>query len=194
MDAIASRARSVSVADVAPRELRVDVTGILDELADTIDVELEFALEPIELGPQRFVPTSEAELNVVLTYTGTGIVASGTVAVDVSTTCARCLTEFEMTVVGDVQGLYVRPGVEAEVPEEQEAEEITGRHIDLMPAISAGFALALPFAPLHSPDCAGMCVTCGQDLSEGACSCEEDLSRSPFAVLKDVVTGEENNS
>lgn len=182
------------MAEHAPRELSVDVTGILDELADTIDVELEFPLEPIDLGPQHFVPTGPAELNVLLTYTGTGIVASGTVAVDVITTCSRCLTEFEMNVVGDVQGLYVRPGVEAEVPEEQEAEQITGRQIDLMPAINAGFALALPFAPLHSPDCAGMCVTCGTDLSDGPCGCVEDLSRSPFSVLKGVVTGEDNNA
>jgi len=181
------------VAEVAPRELRVDVTGILDELADTIDVEMEFALEPIELGPQRFTPTGPAELSVLLTYTGTGIVASGTVAVDVTTTCARCLTEFDMAVVGDIQGLYVRPGVEAEVPEEQEAEQITGRHIDLMPAVNAGFALALPFAPLHAPDCVGMCVTCGKDLAEGPCDCGEDFSRSPFAVLKDVVTSEDND-
>ena len=194
MDAIASRARSVSVAEAALDELRVEVTGILDELADTIDVQLEFPLAPVVLGDQEHKPVGPARLDVVLTYAGSGIVASGTVAVDFNLKCSRCLADFVLPIVADVEGFYVRPGVEAEVPEEQEAQPIVSRHIDLMPAISSAIALAMPFAPLHDPDCAGICVTCGSDLAEGPCGCEKDLSLSPFAALKDFVPAEDDDS
>ncbi len=175
------------MAEAAPTELKVDVATILDELADTIDVELEVPLAPITLGQEAFTPVAPALVDVALTYAGSGIVAHGTVTVDVQAECSRCLTEFVMTAAGDVEAFYVRPGVESEIPEEQEAEPITGRDIDLLPALRAALALSLPFAPLHDPDCQGICFMCGADLSAGPCGCEPDRSSSPFAVLKDIV-------
>ncbi|PKQ38653.1 MAG: hypothetical protein CVT59_00760 [Actinobacteria bacterium HGW-Actinobacteria-1] len=183
-----SRARSGSVAEATPDQLKIDVAAIVDELADTIDVELEFPLAPITLGTEEFVPVAPARVDVTLTYAGTGIVASGTVAADLAATCSRCLQEFVMTATGDVEGFYVRPGTEAEIPEEQEAELIVGRDIDLLPALRAALALALPFAPVHDEECKGICGTCGADLSAGPCDCTPDLSLSPFAVLKDIIT------
>ncbi len=175
------------MAEATPNELKVDVAAIIDELADTIDVELAFPLAPILLGTEEFAPVAPADVDVTLTYAGTGLVASGTVTVDVRATCSRCLKEFVMSATGDVEGFYVRPGVVAEIPEEQEAETITGRDIDLLPALRAALVLALPFAPLHDPDCPGICTNCGVDLSAGSCSCEPDLSLSPFAALKDMI-------
>jgi uncharacterized protein len=55
----------------------------------------------------------------------------------------------------------------------------------------------LPFAPLHSPDCAGICASCGQDLNAGDCRCVPEAASSPFAGLKDLRLdddGDENSA
>ncbi|MCE5191653.1 MAG: DUF177 domain-containing protein [Actinomycetia bacterium] len=175
------------MAEATPHALTIDVATILDERADTIGVELDVPLEPITLGAECFVPVSDAHVDALLTYAGSGIVASGTITADFKAQCSRCLADFVMTATGDIEGFYVRPGTEAEIPEEQEVELITGREIDLLPALRAALVLALPFAPVHDVDCPGICPTCGADLSQGPCACEPDVSSSPFGALKDLV-------
>ena len=177
-----------------PRELKVDVAAIEEELADTIDVELEFPLEPVVLGSETFTPVAPAVVDVLLTYTGTGIVASGTVTAEFDAECSRCLEPFVLKAIGDVEGFYIRHGIEAEIPDKQDAERIVGREIDLLPALRAALVLALPFAPLHTPDCAGICGICGADLANGPCSCEPDRSASPFAALKDIVIEQDDDA
>ncbi len=176
------------MADAIPRELLIDVKEILDELADSIDVDTEFPLEPLVLGTETFVPSRPAHVCVTVTYTGSGqLVAHGRVDVDVTTQCSRCLKDFTMNTGGDVEGFYVRPGHDDEIPEEQDVEYIRDREIDLLPAIRAALILELPFAPLHDDTCPGICPTCGADLTSGPCGCKPDRSHSPFAALKDLV-------
>lgn len=175
------------MAEAAP-QLLVDVKDILDELADSVGIDVEFPLEPLVLGTETFVPVSPAHVDVTVTYTGTGqIVAHGRVDVDVKTQCSRCLKDFTMTADGDVEGFYVGPGHDDEIPEEQEVEYIRDRAIDLLPAIRAALILELPFAPLDDESCPGICPSCGADLTAEPCGCEPTRSDSPFAALKDLV-------
>ena len=37
--------------------------------------------------------------------------------------------------------------------------------------VSEQINLALPMRPLCSPDCKGLCLTCGTDLNRGSCTC-----------------------
>jgi uncharacterized protein len=195
VDATASRARSGSVAEVTPQQLLIDVKDILDELAETIGVDTEFPLEPLVLGTETFVPVRDAHVDVTVTYTGTGqVVAHGHVDVDVTTQCSRCLKDFTFTTSGDVEGFYVRPGHDEEIPEEQEVEYIHDRSIDVLPAVRSALILELPFAPLHDDACAGICATCGADLTDGTCDCEPDRPDSPFAALKDLVSESGNEA
>ncbi|MHB1340259.1 MAG: YceD family protein [Coriobacteriia bacterium] len=173
--------------EVAPRDLRIDVSDILDNLADTQDAGADVVLDPIVVGTETFVPVAPAHVEVTLTYAGTAIVAEGQVTVDLQAVCSRCLREFVMPARGTLEGFYVRPGTQDELPEEQEYEFIDDRSIDLLPAVRAALAIEVPFAPVHDPDCAGICPTCGKDLATGACACEPARPDSPFAGLKDLL-------
>ena len=189
MAAIASRARSASVAEVAPQQLLVDVKEILDELADSVGVDADFPLEPLVLGTETFAPVGPARVDVTVTYTGTGqVIAHGRVEVEVSTACSRCLQDFTFIAGGDVEGFYVLPGHDDEIPEEQEVEYIHDRAVDLLPAVRSALILDLPFAPLHDESCAGICATCGADLTGGSCGCAPVRAESPFSALQDLMT------
>ncbi|MCE5203267.1 MAG: DUF177 domain-containing protein [Actinomycetia bacterium] len=170
----------------APRDLRIDVSEILEDLAGSLDVDVDIALDPIVVGSEMFAPDGLAHVELSLTYAGTAIIAQGAVAVDVRAVCVRCLREFILPISADVEGFYVREGSETELPEDQEYEFIQGESVDLLPAVRAALALDLPFAPLHDPACKGMCPRCGKDLSGGPCDCEPEPTDSPFAKLKEL--------
>jgi uncharacterized protein len=162
------------------------IRGVLDTLSDSIDVSDTMDVPEVRLGDDAFTPTGPAAFSVTLSNVGDGIIAVGEVRATFRTTCVRCLCDFETEVVGEVDGFYVHPADEAALPDEQERELIVDDRIDLEPVVTQSLVVDLPFAPLHSPDCAGICATCGADLNAGGCECLPEPGASPFAALKGV--------
>ena len=62
--------------------------------------------------------------------------------------------------------------------------------IDFEPALKAALIYDLPMVPLHDENCLGLCSQCGKNLNKGNCDCtfeeDEDFSKNPFAVLKNL--------
>ncbi len=59
--------------------------------------------------------------------------------------------------------------------------------IDVTPLLREELILATPFAPLHRPDCKGLCPVCGRDLNDEPHSHDEptDERWAKLGVLKD---------
>jgi uncharacterized protein len=99
-----------------------------------------------------------------------GVLVSGTVSAPTAGECARCLTP----ITGDVEiyltELFAYP--DSATDETTESDEI-GRvgasgepdTVDLEQPIIDAIGMALPFAPLCGPDCAGLCPQCGVPLA-----------------------------
>ena len=175
---------------------RIDVDSILEVLAETIEVRDDLVLPSFEVGSELFKPQGPAHFDMTLTNGGTAIVGMGRVSLPVLATCARCLVEFPTTIAGEVDGFYIRPGQEEGLPEEQEIEYIDAENrVDILPAIMAALVLEAPFAPLHDERCAGICATCGADLNEGPCDCDQEQPGEdhPFSVLKGLVEPDESD-
>lgn len=176
------------------QQVRVDVSSTLEDLGASAAVEGEFSLDHLAVGDEVFHLVEPASYSVELQNTGTGIVASGTVSALTSATCSRCLEPFELEIDAQVEGFYVQPGHEDEIPEEQEIEPVfADGTIDLAPALQAALTLEAPFAPVHDEECAGLCPVCGCNLNEEQCTCHIDLEAAgPFAGLRDLVPGEDD--
>ncbi len=158
------------------------------ELAPILDVigSESLDLEPLCIGDERFTFTRPVTLDVTLTNTSAGVVASGQVHATISTECSRCLEQFEMPLDGEVESFYVGRAHAGEMPEEQQVEPIREGRIDLAPAIMTALVVEAPFAPVHAEDCKGICPTCGANRNVEECGCAEEAKPSPFAVLKDI--------
>ncbi len=165
---------------------RVQLGPLLEDLGATLPVRVEVPMDRIVVGAEEFVPTGPAHVDVLLTNTGAGVVATGTVMLDLTATCSRCLRSFVLSATGAVEGFYVLPERADSLPEDQDYELIEAGSLDLGPALQAAIVVDLPIAPLHDPDCKGICPRCGADLSEGPCGCRPAPSESPFSVLKDL--------
>lgn len=166
---------------------RIDVRDILEQLGGIVSVDETIPVPPIVLGSDEYPPTGPAHLAGSLTNTGAGIVLEGSADLEVTATCSRCLREFPLRITGEVEGFYVHHGHSADLPEEQEFAFIDEGAVDVYEPVTTALALAMPFAPVHAEDCPGICATCGADLADDGCACKPDLSRSPFAALKDLL-------
>jgi uncharacterized metal-binding protein YceD (DUF177 family) len=125
----------------APADWRVELIGV----PEGADVHLRLRLESVMEG----------------------VLVSGDLDVPLVGSCARCLEPIEDTLHLDVQELYAYAGSTTEATsEEDEVRRIEGDYLDLGPLARDTVVLNLPLAPVCSPDCAGLCVDCGQRLDD----------------------------
>ena len=99
----------------------------------------------------------DVAVDLTLESTLDDIVVTGTLTVDWSDECRRCLRPLADALRIDVEERY------AESPELDEFP-ITNGQIDLRPMVREEVLLAIPDAPLCRDDCPGLCPVCGIDL------------------------------
>jgi len=113
---------------------------------------------------------SDLELDLRLESVLEGILVSGSVRGRAVGECVRCLEEVVEDVDVSVQELYYYPerarAAVAEGGDEEEVRELDGDLVDVEPAIRDAVVPALPFRPVCTPDCPGLCPECGVRLAE----------------------------
>lgn len=117
------------------------------------------------------IPTGDdIELDLRLEAVMEGILVSGSVRGRAVGECVRCLTEVVEEVDVQVQELYVYPERAAVAVEdgddEEDVRELVGDLIDVEPMLRDAVVPALPFRPVCSPDCPGLCSVCGAHLAD----------------------------
>jgi uncharacterized protein len=99
-----------------------------------------------------------------------GVLVTGTVSAPTVGECARCLTPVTGAVEIDLTELFAYPdSATDETTDDDEVgrvRQIGGADsVDLEQPIIDAVGLALPFAPLCTSDCAGLCPECGVALA-----------------------------
>lgn len=115
---------------------------------------------------------SELDLDLRLEAVMEGVLVSGSITGEAVGECVRCLEEARENVDVTLAELFVYPEraqAAQESGDEENAEEVReldGDLIDLEPVLRDALVTALPFQPLCSPDCLGLCSECGARLSD----------------------------
>ena len=122
---------------------------------------------PADLGTEVIgVPEgSDLELELRLESVMEGVLVSGTARGRAAGECVRCLDDVELDVTADVQELFTYPG-KAPEGDEDDLRELEGDLIDIEPVLRDAVVPALPFQPVCSPDCPGLCSECGARLAD----------------------------
>ena len=137
--------------------------------------EYQLAEDPIDArgdnGGLREANATAIEADITATHTNPGAYLDGTAEARVEVECSRCLRMFEAPVHAEfAEQYYATFGVEhgEALGEPPRDAKIIGSdfHIDLVPLLREELILATPLAPLHSPDCKGLCPVCGRDLND----------------------------
>jgi uncharacterized protein len=129
----------------APAHLGIDVIGVPEGSPVELDLRLEAVVE--------------------------GVLVTGTARLEAVGECVRCLTEVRVPIEVDVQELFVHtpvsgPGTASDYDDEEGVSVLQGDYVDLEPVLRDDVVLDLPFQPLCSPDCSGLCPTCGARLDD----------------------------
>ena len=132
------------------------------------------------------------EADITATHTNPGAYLEGEADARVEVECSRCLRVFEAPVHAEfAEQYYATFGVEhgeplADAP--RDAKTIgSDFRIDVTPLLREELILATPFAPLHRPDCKGLCPVCGKDLNDDPHVHEEPVDErlAKLAKLKE---------
>jgi len=123
----------------------------------TIDVVLT---EPMGEGAMAVPVNSTVEIDVRLESVHEGILATGEVHATAEGECSRCLEPLKTAVEVDFQELFAYSGTG------EDDFTVQNELIELEPIIRDAVVLDLPFQPVCSQDCLGLCAECGIRLVE----------------------------
>lgn len=141
---------------------------------------------------EGFSITGEAKL----VLTNRSILATGRFNTVITTTCSRCLDEFDHPLDFELSEEFFPTGnILSPTPtpkdEIQEADGFTigeDHVLDLGEALHQNIVLSLPTKPICKPDCAGLCQKCGQNLNDGQCECPKEESDPRWSPLKQLLS------
>lgn len=173
-------------------DLRIHIPSELFAPAESSHFEGTFDLPVMKVGPDLYSFKAPVSWQVDVTNTGDAFLVTGTAEGTATTSCARCLEDVELPLLGEIEGYYLI-GAEAQAPEDMDDDEFDvlpeDNAIDMGQLVQAALLLEVPLVPLCNDECRGLCATCGANLNEGDCGCAPDAPdepENPFAVLKDL--------
>ena len=115
--------------------------------------------------------------------------AKGHIRTVLSLRCVNCLENFEMTVNSKFDIILfpvylVKAEDNALTNEEMEYIFFDGEEIDVEKILMEQVNLFIPFNPMCSPDCKGICSNCGANLNYEKCQCEHSMNEMSLLFSK----------
>lgn len=152
----------------------VDVSRLSRQPGSMLEVSREISAPgDLVVALARVLEGSPIDIDITLESVVEGIWVSGTADVEVSAECSRCLDPVSWSESVALEQMYRYPPTDARgaiietSDEDDETPEVVDDTIDLEEPLRDAVVLALPLAPLCSPDCAGICPECGERLDDG---------------------------
>ena len=129
-------------------------------------------------------PGAGVDLDLRLESVSEGVLVTGTVHAPTRGECARCLTPISGEIEIELTELFAYPDSATEsTTEADEVGLVVDDTVDLEQPIVDAVGLALPFAPVCSEDCPGLCPECGVALASAGPEHRHDLIDPRWAKL-----------
>jgi len=164
----------------------VPVHEIMKRPGQMRELELDIELaEPMGTAVVAVPKGENVEIDLRLESVHEGILATGDVFCEAHTECSRCLDEMKLEVEVDFQELF------AYSVQSDDEFTVDGEHIDLMQVVTDSVVLSLPFQPVCSKNCLGLCVECGFRLAQDPDHRHESVVDPRFSALEGFLSKEE---
>jgi uncharacterized protein len=131
---------------------------------------------------------ADLDLDLRLESVSEGVLVSGSVSGPTRGECARCLEPITGEVEVALTELFAYPDSATEsTTEDDEVGRVIDQTVNLEQPIIDAVGLALPFVPLCSPDCPGLCPQCGIALSTAGPGHHHDQIDPRWAKLAEML-------
>lgn len=153
-----------------------------DDLSDTVEYDLDLSgmelsgvkpfCAPVKVRAQLKSFAGSVDLEAHLMYT-------------VAMPCDRC---FEMTTRESIRSFSHTLVRELSSEEDDDAYiVVSNERLDLDELLTEDILLDMPSKFLCSPECKGLCPSCGKNLNEGECGCDQRRVDPRLEILKDLL-------
>jgi uncharacterized protein len=172
--------------------LKIRVSDITDKAKAVAAIE-EIELYPTlkqaqDAGECRFLAPVTVSLSIVREFDH--IRVHGNVATQVLLSCSRCLCDFTSDLDSTFTVFYTKSVISQYEDEIELGEEdlvsasYSGDEIDFSDEVAEQILLELPYKPLCSETCKGLCTSCGADLNSSECRCSNNTVSMAFSSLQ----------
>ena len=178
----AANPRSPLVLDVSRLGRR---PGAMQEIRQTVPSPSRIGLDLVAIGQG-----SPLDLDLRLESVSEGVLVSGTVHGPTRGECSRCLGPVTGDVDIELTELFAYPESLTETTtEEDEVGRVIDHTVDLEQPIIDAVGLALPFVPVCTEDCPGLCPRCGVALATAEPGHHHDEIDPRWATLTRFLDG-----
>ncbi|MBI5184058.1 MAG: DUF177 domain-containing protein [Nitrospinae bacterium] len=173
-----------------PSNLLIDISEIPEE-----GLKLDLIKSPsfFEIEEANFKITKPISIHCNITKVDDEIYLRGTISSTIEIKCSRCLQSLTLSVDPKFEITYL-PLTLMPCDEEVELEKddmdisyYSNNIVDIIFPLRDQIVLSIPIKPLCTPDCAGLCPVCGQNLNIKMCSCYKSEDIDPrLSILKEL--------
>lgn len=149
-----------STLSVDVRDL-VGQPGSMRELNEDVPTPADFGAGLIQV-----VEDSPLNLELRLESVHEGILVTGYASAEATGECGRCLDPIHLDLEVPVQELFLYEPDESLDPEDEDQRLIENDYVELEQVLRDAFISSLPFQPVCSEDCQGLCDQCGFRLED----------------------------
>ena len=166
----------------------LNLASIIHEPGGVVPFSFSMDFSDVELG--GIYPASEpVSIEGQVKNEAGVLLLSAVLRTNLHCVCDRCCTEYVEEYSETVQAVLVQ-----ELAHQENEDDWTfllqGTDADLEDIMNTAFILNLDSKMLCSPDCKGLCGTCGKNLNEGPCDCKKELDPR-LAVLAQLLKDKE---
>jgi len=144
------------------------------------------------LAPSEGVSTKGPVVGeIIAENTGSLLLLRGQLRAVLVLSCVRCLEEAEQPVEIGVEEEFASEHTSSDVEtidrDEPEASAISDYVLDVSELVRQQVMVAVPMGFVCSPDCRGLCPSCGQNLNQGPCECRLQSTDNRWAKLGELL-------
>jgi uncharacterized protein len=165
---------------------QIAVRDLISRPGQMREVEQTFALEAaLETAVVKLPAGSEIAADIRLESVHEGILASAELNATAEAVCSRCLEDMNLEIRVDFQELFAYSG------QSDDDLLVVNDHIDLEQPVIDSVVSSLPFKPICSDSCLGLCAECGFLMADDPDHGHEAPIDSRWSDLQKLQTEEE---
>jgi uncharacterized protein len=122
---------------------------------------------------------------------GNFYLANGRVTTGINLQCSRCLKNIYYPLSVEFKVNIANLRFKEELPQDEDVLLVEHDEVELKPYIEELIFSEIPFVPLCSPECQGICPKCGINKNNAQCNCSQQNTDPRWDKLKDLELGKE---
>ncbi len=149
--------------------------------------DLEESAEVLDLRAEGAAFEDPVKVQLSVTKSQDQIICRGKVTTAVKLECSRCLSSYRYGLSSGLDFVVDLTGDSAGMKSDEEGYFVadpSSDYFEIDSLVRESIILSLPFKPLCSESCRGLCPTCGTDLNRSKCDCVRESVDPRWDQLK----------